>query len=68
MKWPMILLLVICIIMVIFGAVVMFKPATFTKKENAENEEEVKKTKKWGLITMGVAVLVLVVAFIFMMK
>lgn len=58
MLWYNIVLLVIGVILVIFGGVVVLRPAKFISKNSKNVEDDTKKTKRLGLIALCLSVVV----------
>ncbi len=64
MLWYNIVLLVIGIVFVIFGGVVMLRPAKFVNKNSKNVEDDKKKTKRLGLIALCLSIVAIVVGII----
>lgn len=59
-----IILYIIGILFALFGALVILYPAKFTKKDSKDLEAAVKKTKRYGMISLCVSMVAIVVALV----
>lgn len=64
MLWYNIILLVIGVIFVVFGGIVVLRPAKFVSKKSKNVEDDTKKTKRLGLIALCLSLVAIVVGII----